>query len=145
MEEIKNSDVKTTLSEKDILNLYNYQKVYDAVVKGQRLREQKEFEKKKQDDCNHRKGGFCEYIHGKGYTGRVGLGSAANDYCVIKHTFPWGDQWVRCTRCGKWWKPGDENYKEALLFPTSNQSSTSMTFELSKESIERAREATRGT
>lgn len=140
-----NDGFHTVLTEKEVNSIRDHQKVYEAVIKGQFLRRQKERELKEQNSCNHRKGGYAQYITGKGYTGKIGLGSAANDYAVIKHTFPWGDQWVRCLRCGKWWKPGDSDYQEALLFPTTNISSSAITFQLDSISLERARESTRGT
>ena len=115
-----------------------------AVKYGQILRKQKEAEEKKYRECNHRRGGIIEMVDGK-YTGRIGLGSAQNDYSVLKHLMSWGDLWIRCLRCGHWWKPGDSNYDEAVLFPTRNKTSASHQFKLSPEQLAHAREITRGT
>ena len=82
-----------------------------------------------QDNCNHRKGGPVNLKTGD-----------AGEFTVIKHTFAWGDTWVRCLRCGKWWKPPvrarfayEEDYidalieyKEALKFPTCNTTSSAL-------------------
>ena len=88
-----------------------------------------------QDSCNHRKGGYANLK-----TGHISMGTdgGSGGFAVIKHTFAWGDTWVRCLRCGKWWKPPvrarfahEEDYidalieyKEALKFPTCNAPSS---------------------
>lgn len=91
-------------------------------------------EQKTKKGCNHRKGG---YIAGDG---TISLGTEAGQYAVIKHTYPWGDTWVRCIRCGNKWTPGDPGYDEALLFPTNNQSSSSTQFHVD---VKYARELTK--
>jgi hypothetical protein len=48
--------------------------------------------------CKHKKAGRA------GGPGWMGQGNDVN-YSVIKHTMPWGETLVRCTRCGKSWKP----------------------------------------
>jgi len=106
-----------------------------------------------QEYCNHRKGG----------TGLEGYVSGQGDdpqYAVFKHQFLNSDIWVRCLRCGKWWKPPVEDnfyfdangkevakqdgkfnkelydkawfeYRAALAFPTRNSMSTSYQFKFS--------------
>ena len=66
----------------------------------------------RQANCNHRKGGL-------GVDGFMGKGQDAN-YAIHKHTYPWGDTWVNCLRCGKEWKPGDPEYAMAMALPTDN-------------------------
>jgi hypothetical protein len=62
------------------------------------------------------------------------------DHSVIKHQFTHGDIWVRCLRCGKWWKPPIRSqykqdrdfwramfeYEEAVNFQTNNTMSSSV-------------------
>lgn len=103
--------------------------------------------------CNHKKGG-------NGLEGFVGGQGDDPQYCVFKHTFLNGDMWVRCLRCGKWWKPPVEEsfyfdergrevspkdgkfnkerfdqawveYNLALAFPTRNAPSSSYQFRFS--------------
>ena len=90
-----------------------------------------------QDSCNHRKGGYANLK-----TGHISMGTdgGSGGFAVIKHTFAWGDTWVRCLRCGKWWKPPvrahflyEEDYidawieyKESLKFPTCNKTSSAL-------------------
>lgn len=110
------------------------QKVAVAKLKGQTLDAIAKHKASAQDRCTHRKGGLIgHYDMGDSYL-----------YAVIKHKHLWGDIWVRCTRCGKNWKPGSPDYETALKFPTDNQMSTS--FQLTGPGlVERAREATRDT
>jgi hypothetical protein len=61
--------------------------------------------------------GENSYISGQG---------DAEQYAVSKHVFANGDMHIRCLRCGKNWKPGDEGYEEAYKFPTLNCISTSI-------------------
>jgi hypothetical protein len=85
----------------------------------------------KQSVCNHKKGG-------KGLPGLVKGND--NDYSVIKHTYPWGETAVMCTRCMKEWRRPKahlakedpkafakqmETYNEALAFQTDNEPSGS--------------------
>ena len=125
----------------------NDQEIVRAVVFGQVLNRFKTTQEKKQKECNHLKGGFCEVKDGK-YTGVIKNNEHPGfytDYAVLKHKMPWGDWWIRCLRCGKWWKPQDVDYNQALNFPTHNTSSTSIQFDLPPENIAHAREITRGT
>lgn len=88
--------------------------------------------------CNHHKGGSITkhrmiISDGQSFTtSRINekLIEQGDDmqYSTIKHTFPWGDTWVRCLRCGKWWKPGDLDYDKALKFYTRNSPSSSIQF-----------------
>ena len=123
------------------------QEIVKAVNLGQYLNRQKTIKEKEQKDCNHLKGGLCEVKGGK-YTGKVFNNMnppSFKDYAVIKHKMPWGDWWIRCLRCGRWWKPGDFDYNEALAFTTHNSPSTAIQFDLPPENLAVARELTRGT
>ena len=106
-----------------------------------------------QANCNHKKGG-------NGLEGFVGGQGDDPQYSVLKHTFLNGDMWVRCLRCGKWWKPPVEEsfffdehgrevspedgkfnkerfdqawaeYQRALAFPSRNAPSSSYQFRFS--------------
>jgi hypothetical protein len=112
-------------------------KVFTAVLNGQILNKTKEIVSKRQNDCNHRKGGYIS-PDGK----EISQGSECGEYSVIKHQFFWGDIWVICNRCGQKWKPGDPDYQEALKFPTRNQTSTSTQW---KVDVNQARELTKET
>lgn len=92
-----------------------------------------------QKSCAHRKGGRG------GVPGGLLKGTDVN-YSVIKHVLPINQMWIRCTRCGKTWKPvyredfavGDEgtiafekaknDYNWAVDANTDNQTSSSITF-----------------
>jgi hypothetical protein len=119
-----------------------------------------------QEQCNHRKGG----------NGLEGFASGQGDdpqYAVLKHQFLNSDVWVRCLRCGKWWKPPVESsfyfdargrevaskdgkfdaekfaqakaeYAIALKFPTRNSMSGSYQFKFS-DGGQVFREATKDT
>lgn len=76
--------------------------------------------------CNHRRGGTIlrgEKVNKDFFT----VGDSPR-FALIKHTFPWGETWMRCMRCGKWWKPGDEDYDKMLKEPNENHASTSIQF-----------------
>ena len=106
-----------------------------------------------QAHCNHKKGGngLEGYVMGQGDDPQ---------YSVLKHQFLNSDIWVRCLRCGKWWKPPVENsfyfnqygkevapqdgkfnkekyeqawaeYNQAIAFPTRNTTSGSYQFRFS--------------
>ena len=108
-----------------------------ARIKGESLTGYAKALHQVQDSCNHRKGGYANLK-----TGHISMGTDAGlgGFAVIKHTFAWGDTWVRCLRCGKWWKPPvrarfayEEDYidalieyKEALKFPTCNTTSAAL-------------------
>jgi hypothetical protein len=103
--------------------------------------------------CNHKKGG-------NGLEGYVTGQGDDPQYSVFKHQFLNSDVWIRCLRCGKWWKPPVESsfyfnsfgrevapqdgkfskekyeqawveYRQALAFPTRNTMSTSYQFRFS--------------
>lgn len=93
------------------------------------LRELREMDAARVEQCNHRSGG-------EGLEALMsGQGSDAN-YAVIKHTYPWGETRVHCTRCPAEWKPGDKadehpsgiSYKQALMLPTWNKPSGTQLF-----------------
>lgn len=87
--------------------------------------------------CTHKKGGTISFAQPS-----IGLskGGDSRRYAVIKHQMMHGDIWVRCLRCGKWWKPPIRSeykrdrdfwralfeYEEAVLFPTDNTTSGSV-------------------
>lgn len=100
---------------------YKQRKYDEAVTKGRTLAALAANQNKREERCNHRKGGagIQSVIEGTG---------TDNQYAVIKHTFANGDTRVGCLRCGKKWWPGDEGYAEALAFPTINVSSGSIQF-----------------
>jgi hypothetical protein len=106
-----------------------------------------------QAQCNHKKGG-------NGIEGFVGGQGDDPQYAIWKHQFLNSDIWVRCLRCGKWWKPpvkenfyfdergrevapqdgqfnaelfakAEVEYRQALGFPTRNSMSTSYQFRFS--------------
>ena len=108
-----------------------------------------------QTQCNHKKGGngLQGYMRGQGDDPQ---------YSIFSHQFLNGDVWVRCLRCGKWWKPPVESsfyfdsrgrevavqdgkfnkekfdqawveYRQALAFPTRNTQSGSYQFRFSDE------------
>jgi hypothetical protein len=109
-----------------------------SVTNGTTLKQTNAIDVANQKRCNHRKGGN----EASGYIGGQG---DSPQYAVIKHTFANGDQWVRCQRCGKTWKPPVESehltkesytaalaiYKEAISFPTQNKNSSSVVFQFS--------------
>lgn len=70
------------------------------------------------------------------------------NYSVIKHTLPTNQKFIRCTRCGKTWKPvspldfdmksatgkaayeaAKAEYQRAVDFNTDNSESSSITFQ----------------
>jgi hypothetical protein len=119
-----------------------------------------------QKACNHRKGGngLAGYVRGQGDDPQ---------YSVLKHQFLNSDIWVRCLRCGQWWKPPVKNlyfidsrgrevapqdgkfdeaayeqawteYRQAVAFPTKNTMSGSYQFRFS-DNGEYFREVTKDT
>ena len=91
----------------------------------------------RQANCTHRKGGtIVDLEHPERYLGKGNSPS----YAVIKHQMIHGDIWVRCLRCGKWWKPPIRSqykmdrdfwramfeYEAALNFETNNVMSSSV-------------------
>lgn len=84
--------------------------------------------------CKHKKGG--KNLEGV-------LNGSDSQYSVINHTYPWGEQSVTCTRCGKDWREPAKELKatnpaaykqayqewiEALNFPTDNEPSGTRLF-----------------
>lgn len=128
-------DMSERLQERELKRQQHRQ---SAITNGETLRQNSNKEQAVQERCNHRKGG-------QGAHGVVGGQGDSPDYAVIKHTFPNGDTWVRCQRCGKAWKPpvrsdfdsvelytiAQERYKQALDFQTKNQPSSSIIFRFS--------------
>ena len=107
--------------------------------RGQELRKTSRDQEKHQDQCSHRKAGRGIEALQKG-------GNAA-DYAVIRHILPTNEMWQRCLRCGKTWRPPHTQdfdmksasgaaayeeakriYKEAISWPTDNQTSSGITF-----------------
>lgn len=79
-------------------------------------------EKRKQANCNHRKGGF-------NVEGLISGQGEDSKYAVNKNTYPDKRTVVMCTRCFREWYPGDVGYEEAYRWPTDNQPSASVTFD----------------
>ena len=124
----------------------NVKSMEDAKASGRVLTELARNTAHRQFECNHCKGGT--------YTQKMVFGSDGISrremvfptkgqspyYAVIKHQMIHGDIWVRCLRCGKWWKPplrkdhkDDRSfwramfeYEEALNFKTNNTASGSV-------------------
>ena len=91
-------------------------------------------EKVRQANCRHKKGGKNK----EGF-----LNGNDSNYSVQRHTYPWGQVEVLCTRCQKTWnKPADalkaadpkaykaamEEYRMALEWPTDNEPSGTQLF-----------------
>jgi len=94
-----------------------------------------------QNACQHKKGGRGNI------PGGFLRGNDVN-YSVIKHTLPTNQMYIRCTRCGKTWKPVSQfdydmksaegkaayeaakvEYQRAIDFNTDNIESSSITFQ----------------
>jgi predicted Zn finger-like uncharacterized protein len=94
-----------------------------------------------QNACQHKKGGRGNI------PGGFLRGNDVN-YSVIKHTLPTNQMYIRCTRCGKTWKPVSQfdydmksaegksayeaakvEYQKAIDFNTDNIESSSITFQ----------------
>lgn len=115
-------------------------KSQDAKTRGSALLSLAEADRQIQRRCNHKKGG-------NGLAGVVGGRGDSVHYAVIKHTFCHGDEWIRCLRCGKTWKPPLERsfktkdqyyiavaeYKQAQDFQTLNSPSSSSRFAFSDQ------------
>lgn len=99
-------------------------------LRGQVLQKSKELKKKIQSECNHKRNHKI-YVNSEGKLEVSISGHERADYGVIKHQFQNGDICIRCLSCGKWWKPGDVDYKEALNFPTANTMSSGFQFHFS--------------
>jgi hypothetical protein len=97
---------------------------------------------KRQKCCTHRKGGIINNLKSQQSIGLALYQGNSNQYAVIKHQMINRDIWVRCLRCGKWWKPPCRSefkldrdywkamfeYEEALEFPTMNTMSGSVQY-----------------
>jgi len=91
--------------------------------------------------CSPRKAGIISMSTGK----MIAPGNSPY-YSVIKHEMTNGDIWIRCTRCGKCWKPplrrdykselefylAIKEYNDALDFTTNNVPSSSVQFQFRK-------------
>lgn len=108
--------------------------------RGRELRNTAVSQAKHQAGCSHRKGG-------KGIDALQRGGTDASDHSIIHHLLPNNEWWMRCTRCGKTWRPphpedfnlksaegkaefeqAKADYKWALEAPTNNSPSTGITF-----------------
>ena len=69
-----------------------------ARVNGATIAQLADMEKKAQKRCNHKKGG-------RGAEAVVGGRGNDPNRAILKHIMCSGDTWIRCTRCGKTWKP----------------------------------------
>jgi hypothetical protein len=128
-------DMQERLDERQIKRENVRQK---SITNGAILKQNNATDASSQTRCNHRKGG-------NELTGYIGGQGDSSQYAVIKHTFANGDQWIRCTRCSKTWKPPVESqfitkesyyealaeYKTAVNFPTQNKPSTAVVFQFS--------------
>jgi hypothetical protein len=108
-----------------------------AKAHGQVLTQNDRHQARRQSQCNHLKGGLITMSGGRRIFPVTGDDT---QYAVIKHQMIHGDIWVRCIRCGKWWKPPIRSqypqhrdfwramfeYEEALAFPTRNRMSGSV-------------------
>ena len=107
-----------------------------AMMEGQRRTnaENLRLEKRRQDGCNHRKGGIGADAY------RTGQGSM-NEYAVNNQTTPSGEVYRLCLRCSKEWHPPNcrcnpkkastqEEYATAMRWPTDNVASSSVTFSI---------------
>lgn len=137
-------DVQERLAQRELLREDRIQKFK---TKGAVISQEKAVDAQVQSRCKHKKGGNGD--KGK-YQGESPY------YAVIAHTFANGDQWIRCQRCSKTWKPvkrewfkTDAEYIAALTeyemaknFPTNNTPSTSAMFRFS-DNGDHYREVTR--
>jgi hypothetical protein len=135
-EEAKLEDTKNNLD--DRRNKLNMRRE-KLIANGRELTKTARDQELVQNICVHRKGGRG------GVPGGLLKGTDVN-YSLIKHILPQNEMWIRCSRCGKTWKPvfrenyavgleGDalfntakEAYKWAVDANTDNQTSSSITF-----------------
>ena len=125
---------KKDLAERDAQSIAN------AKTRGCCLAQQDRGQVQKQRNCNHRKGGIIQNIKDPASIAAGLSHGNGSQYAVIKHQMINRDIWVRCLRCGKWWKPPCRSeynldrdywkamfeYEEALEFPTNNTMSGSV-------------------
>ncbi len=90
MTDIRNRIDKSKLTVED--------KESKARASGQALIQEWRGKSSVQSRCNHKKGG-------DGAAGVVGGRGDSEQYSVFRHKFANQDVWVRCSRCGKTWKP----------------------------------------
>lgn len=128
-------DLEERLAERELKRETKRQR---SITNGATLTSLDNNDRAAQRRCNHRKGG-------NGAHGVVGGQGDDAQYAVIKHTFANGDQWVRCLRCGKTWKPPVRSryaseqdflkavvdYETAINFQTRNVPSGSVQFRFS--------------
>jgi hypothetical protein len=84
------------------------------------LKFQRESMREHQEACQHKKGGEATQLLG----GAPSMGSDANNYALLQHTFTSGVIFRMCMRCGKTWFPKDPDYAAAMRLPTRNSPST---------------------
>jgi hypothetical protein len=108
-----------------------------AQEKGRCLTQQDRFTARTQANCTHRKGGTIRDLE---HPASALYQGDSPHYAVIKHQVSHGDIWVRCLRCGKWWKPPIRSqykldrdfwramfeYEAAVNFETNNITSSSV-------------------
>ena len=140
-EEAKLEDTKNNLD--DRRNKINMRRE-KLVANGRELTKTARDRKQIEDVCLHRKGGR------PAMPGGILKGTDSN-FSLIKHILPTNELWVRCTRCGKTYKPafredfpeGDigsvafekakADYKWAVDANTDNSTSSSITFQWTSE------------
>ncbi len=140
-EEAKLEDTKNNLD--DRRNKMNMRRE-KLIANGRELTKTARDQKMVQDTCVHRKGGRG------GVPGGLLKGTDVN-HSLLKHLLPTNELWIRCTRCGKTWKPvfredyaagpegeafflaAKEAYKWAVEANTDNQPSSSITFAWASE------------
>ena len=138
-EEMDLQDIKERLDERS--NKRNT-KSQEFFSRGRELVRTKKNQEQVQAACRHQKGGRGNE------PGGFLRGNDAN-HSLIKHTLPTNELWIRCSRCGKTWRPkyreefpvgaaGDaefskakEEYNWAVQANTDNSPSGSITFQWS--------------
>ena len=138
--EEKHLELLDELARKEHLAEKDAQTIADAKVRGNCLAQMDRNLVKRQKCCTHRKGGIISNIKSQQSIGLALYQGNSNQYAVIKHQMINRDIWVRCLRCGKWWKPPCRSefkldrdywkamfeYESALEFPTMNTMSGSV-------------------
>lgn len=128
-------DLEERLAERELKRVDKGQR---SKINGASLKSIAQDTEAAQKRCNHHKGG-------NGAHGVVAGQGDDSQYSVLKHVFSNGDQWVRCLRCGKTWKPPIEDrfktkeeylavyaeYQQAINFNTRNTTSGSVAFKFS--------------
>jgi hypothetical protein len=128
------------VANKEAQEVQTAQKVVEAKTRGCVLAQLDRSLVKRQNVCTHRKGGVISNIKDPAAINHALSHGTAMSYAVIKHQMINRDIWVRCLRCGKWWKPPCRSeynldrdywkamfeYETALEFPTNNTMSGSV-------------------